>query len=276
MTDATVPRGAYGLSFPGLEDADALLPALAAWPRVRIERRLGRIERRPRHHGRQRVEIPLVAAGRLVLDRRGPTATFTTGSPLSDDQLVHPYLAPVGAYVGGWLGREAFHAGAFVTGGRAWALLGTREAGKSTTLARLSGGGYPVVTDDILVVDGGCALAGPRCLDLREETVRRLGVAADARCAGRDGRWRFGLADIEPEPPLAGWIFLSWGAGLTMTSLPPAERLVRLARHHTRGASGRRGALLELARLPAWELSRPRDWKLLPDACERMIELASR
>ena len=42
-----------------------------------------------------------------------------------------------------WLGRESFHAGGFVVGGKTWGILGGRGSGKSTTVARLALAGAP-------------------------------------------------------------------------------------------------------------------------------------
>src|SRR3712207_8347650 len=47
-----------------------------------------------------------------------------------------------------------------------------RSAGKSTLLAWLVLSGQPIVSDDQLVLDAGAVYAGPRCVDLRPETVR--------------------------------------------------------------------------------------------------------
>ena len=130
---------------------------------------------------------------------------------MSDQALVHPYLAPAAAVIARWLGREPFHAGAFALDGGAWGVLGEREAGKSSLLAWLSLQGRSVVCDDMLVVAGDTVFAGPRSVDLRRETAVRLGAGEELGMIGARERWRVGLPPIEPEVPLAGWVFLEWG-----------------------------------------------------------------
>ncbi|HSP36896.1 MAG TPA: hypothetical protein VLR26_04000, partial [Frankiaceae bacterium] len=106
--------------------------------------------------------VLLLADGRhLEMDRHAGTARFY-GPPLEVDRLAHPYLAPVATTFNRWLGRETFHAGAFVVAGQAWVVAGVRTAGKSTLLAALADRGIPVLSDDITITDGTVAYAGPR------------------------------------------------------------------------------------------------------------------
>ena len=91
--------------------------------------------------GPDEATFPLLRGGSLVLRREERVATFTTPFRISDEELAHPHLAPVGAIFALWAGRESLHAGAFVADGRAWGVLGTREAGKSTLLAALHAAG---------------------------------------------------------------------------------------------------------------------------------------
>ena len=276
MSVATLPRGAYGLTVRGLERSEILVPSPGdAWPTVRIEQDRIDGESPPTSMTADRAELRLLGGSQLVLERRRRVATFLTPEPLDDDELAHPYLAPVGAVFAGWLGREAFHAGAFAAGGGAWALLGEKEDGKSTTLAWLALAGCAVLTDDILVVEGRTALAGPRCVDLREPAARRLGLMDRAGAARSGERRRLPLPPIESEAPLRGWIFLTWGDRVELTPLRPPERLVRLARHHNGRVSSNETALLDLAVLGAWELRRPRNWELLPEIGERLLDLAA-
>ena len=107
---------------------------------------------------------------------------------------MHPYLAPVALVMARWLGREGFHGGGIVAGGGVWGVLGDKTAGKSTTLAWLAREGVGVVSDDVLVIDGGTALAGPRSVDLREEAAERLGVGEPMGRVGQRERWRFSAA----------------------------------------------------------------------------------
>jgi hypothetical protein len=264
------------LTILGLERATALLPVAGRrWPAVRVERELLDGEPGPPRIGDERVELRLVGGGQLALDRERRVATFRTPRLLDDEELAHPYLAPVGSYFAGWLGREALHAGAFFAGGGVWALVGAKADGKSTTLAWLALAGCPVLTDDVLVLDGESALAGPRCLDLREETAIELGLADHSGQARGGERWRLPLSAIEPELPFRGFVFLSWAEQVELLPVRPADRLARLAASRNARAAKEPVGLLDLARLPAFELRRPRAWAALPEAGGRLLALAA-
>jgi hypothetical protein len=174
------------------------------------------------------------------------------------------------------MGRESMHAGAFAAGGQAVGVVGTREAGKSSTLAWLAHAGVDVLCDDMLIVDGDAPLAGPRSIDLRADAAQRLGVGEAIGMTGARERWWLRLGPTGDRPVLRGWVFLAWGERVAVRSLPASERLPRLAgQRGLRLPPARPDALLELTSLPAWELSRPRDWASLPEAADRLLELAS-
>ncbi|MEU8288653.1 hypothetical protein AB0C01_30395 [Micromonospora sp. NPDC048905] len=260
----TPGRAVYGLLVHGVDEASELPPADGAtlgWPAVRV----CQVDAPPP------APVPLndargtriLADGRtLSVDRLRGTATFY-GPPLAPDVLAHPYLAPVATTVSRWAGRETFHSGAFVLAGRAWAVLGPRTAGKSSLLAALAARGLPILTDDILVVDGVDAFAGPRCVDLRQPVP---GVGLPTRPVRAGTLLRVGLPPIAPRVRLGGWLFPRWGAALTLTRLSGAALLARLAGQRSFGQlPSDPAALLSLAALPAWELTRPRDWAALDD-----------
>lgn len=265
--------GVYGLQLRGVDARCALLGrAERRWARVDVVRRQGEVPWASADVGGDRTEFPLVGGGRLVMDRPTRRAVFVTPGALPDAELVHPYLAPAAATFARWDGREAFHAGAFACGDRVWALVGDRTSGKSTTLACMARGGYKVVCDDLLVVDSGMVFAGPRCIDLRSSAARRLGVT-DEVSRERPQRWRLMLQEVSPELPLAGWVFLEWGAEVAMTKVPVRERLSRLASHRSVLVEpADPGALLALAALPAWTLTRPRTWRSLDRAVGRLTQ----
>jgi hypothetical protein len=189
---------------------------------------------------------------------------------------VHPYLAPAAAVIARWMGRESMHAGAFAVDGRALGVVGTREAGKSSTLAWLARDGIDVLCDDMLIVDGPRPLAGPRSIDLRRDAAERLGAGEPIGVTGARERWRLRLAPLARGATLAGWVFLAWGERVEVRQLPGPERLARLAAERgLRLPPARPDALLELTSLPAWELRRPRGWESLPAAADRLLALAS-
>jgi hypothetical protein len=256
----------------GLATSALLTDPPPGWPEVRIEWR--ELSGGPPDETIEdgRVSVGLLDGGHLVLDRESRTATYLTRAHTDGTELVHPHLSGVASVFGSWLGRRALHAGAFAFEGRAWAVLGEAEAGKSTLLTALHQQGHPVLADDMLIVDGAKALAGPRCIDLRTPAADRLGVEEDLSPARHGTRQRLALPQVDGETPFAGWISLGWGDRAEIRRLSAGERLRRLA-------SQRRGlavlqdpqGLLELASLPALELRRPRRFDLLLPAIRRML-----
>lgn len=172
-----------------------------------------------------------------------------------------------------WQGRESFHAGAVAVGDVAWGFVGERGAGKSATLAALSARGHTIVCDDMLVLDQTTALAGPRCIDLRQDAAKALGMGVPLGCIGTRERWRVEIAPVEPELELRGWIFLEWGAATEVASVSASERLGRLlAQRGTRLPPRDDTALLDVARLPGRLLRRPRAFRSLPETLDRLLE----
>ena len=211
--------------------------------------------------------LELVTGGFLVLDRRQGTATFEVPVLIDPQELVHPYLVPAAAGFCSWVGREAYHAGAFVADRRAWAVVGDKEGGKSTLLAVLAQRGHPVLSDDLLVLDDRTVRQGPRLIDLRRPTAEHLGLGEPLESAREGGRWRVRLAPT-PDVDLAGWIFLRWGDTVEMKKVGPSDRIARLLAL----APTRAEAVVSLAALPAFELVRPRSWDSLPGAIDRLLE----
>jgi hypothetical protein len=254
--------------------ASLLVEAPPDWQRLQVAWRRwaggGPREDRVWEH---RIELVLQTGGWVDIQRLEPRAVFHVPAPLDDGALVHPYLAPVAALTARWFGRESFHAGAVVIAGGAWALVGDKGAGKSSTLAHLSLSGYDVVTDDMLIVDEGRALAGPRCLDLRAETAARLDLGTPLGVVGDRERWRMQLGPLAPRVPLRGWIVLSWHDRTEVSAVHGAKRLAVLGRHRAvRLPSSRPEVLLELSSLPVLELRRPHRWDALPEAAERLLD----
>lgn len=261
-------RGVYGLWVRGLDRVVELMPGdgpTGNEPVVEVRQDAGGHPPPPVPPDARRAVLQLAEGRHLALDRDRRTATFY-GPTLTDDLLAHPYLGAVASTFHRWAGLESFHAGAFLRSGRAWAVLGPRTAGKSSLLAVLASRGVPVVSDDLLVVDGVAGFAGPRCVDLRQPIP---GLAIEARPVRGDTRLRVGLPPVAAQVPLGGWFFLHWGEALALRPLPATELLARLA--GTRlwpGLRSEPARLLALATLPAWDLLRPRDWGAVGDTCE--------
>jgi hypothetical protein len=266
--------GCYGFRLRGLGDAHGMLvEAPATWPILEVRRAplagdgptLDQI-------GPDRAELVL-QRGWLELDRSARLATFRFESPLPDRDLVHPYLAPAAAVAARWAGRDSFHAGAVVVGGGAWAVLGDKENGKSTTLAWLALNGHPVLADDLLVVAGDAALAGPRCIDLRRDSAAHLGAGEPLGVVGQRERWRLALRAVPAEVPLRGFVTLGWDRELALEPLRGAERLLALLPGRTVQVPPMQpGGMVDLSSLPVWRLRRPRRWEALPDAAALLLD----
>jgi hypothetical protein len=276
--DPATQIGAYGLRLAGLDAAALLLvPARPEWPLFKVASKPGRASSRYDRVGDDRACLALQNGGEIEIDRTPGRIVFRLPDEIEAPELVHPYLAPAAAVIAPWFGRESFHAGAFVTGGGVWALVGEREAGKSSTLAWLALRGYDVVCDDILVVEGMSAFAGPRSIDLRGEAARYLGAGEPLGTVGVRERWRVQLGPVAEELTMRGWVFLAWSERVEAAPLSGAERLRRLfANRGARLPPTRPALLLDLADLPGWELRRPPGWGSLPAAGERLLEIVAR
>lgn len=256
-----LPGGAYGIGLDGLAAGSSrLAPAPATWPVVTL--RLEHGGEPPAAVGTEQALVPLAsdAAAAVLVDGAAHTATLFADREPDAEAIAHPLASVIASTYSRMLGREVLHGGAAVgPDGCAWALLADRGGGKSTTLAALALAGWPVLADDLVVVDGGVAFRGPRCIDLRAPARDALGVR-ESTVDVRGDRGRLALGDVDAEVPLTGLIFLEWGPELTVERLGPAERMRRLARHRAGGAAaGRPEAALALAALPAFELRRPRE-----------------
>ena len=196
-----------------------------------------------------------------------PAGSRTTNSSIRTSR-------PTAAVVSHWAGRLSFHAGGFVAGGGVWALVGEREAGKSSALAWLARTGIDVIADDVLVLEGEHAYTGPRSIDLREETAERFGIGTALGMVGTRPRWRVVLPQMAPTVPFRGWIFLSWGKEIEARVLSARECLPRLLRNLTlRVDAGDPATVLRLATLSSLSFSRPRDWAALEDSMHALLAL---
>jgi hypothetical protein len=271
-TDRTARMGCYGFRVSGLPDAaDLLLEAAPTWPELAVAR--AEPDGEPPVHdqvGDDRARLPLAGGGWMEVTPG--TVTFRAVRRRPDGDLVHPYLAPGAALAARWAGRDSFHAGALVAGGGAWCVLGGKEDGKSTLLAWLALHGHQVLSDDLLVVDGGEAMAGPRCVDLREEAAGRLGTGDALGVVGVRERWRVRLGPAPAAVPLRGWVLLEWGDALAVEPVRGPDRLLALPPHRSvQLAPAAPETLLALSSLPVWRFRRPRRWDAIGDGAERLL-----
>lgn len=272
---AEIARGAYGIRIAGVGAADTMLvEAQPDWPTLRIVSELADPPVMEETVGEGQAVLRLKTGGRLTLDRQRGIARYSIPRRLTDEEIVHPFLAPAAAVVSHWEGRLSFHAGAFVSDGGVWAVVGDREAGKSSTLAWLALSGHPVLADDVLVLDGRSAFTGPRAIDLREETADRFAIGAALGVVGSRRRWRVTLPQLAARIPFRGWTFLGWSDSLNVRRMGAAECMQRLVASLTlRVNASNPERLLELATLPAWELQRPRDWDRLDEGVQSLLAI---
>lgn len=277
MTRGSPRLGVYGLHLPGLGAAARLLvPAPPDWPTWQLLHQVpeGEVED---------LELETVTATRArlrlrpgvaELDRdRGATTLVVPLRP-GDVEIVHPLLAGTAGVAAWWRGQLSLHAGGFVSQGRAWGVLGAKGMGKSSTLAALSEDGVEVVTDDVMVMDAGRALAGPRCIDLRRETAELLGKGEPLGVIGARERWRLPLPAVAPQVEVAGWVVLGWGPDVALEEVEaPLDRLQTLASSLSlRLPPASTQDLLDCAALPMLRLTRPRHLDAMPAALAAMLE----
>lgn len=280
MSPAPPPRpdsGAYGLVVEGLRgDPGALglqaVPPDTGWPTVRLVWRRMTGRRPPAHAvDDDGATILLIGGGYAQVERASGTATIHTAEAIDEHDLVHPYLGLPAGVVASWHGRTSFHGGGVIVGARAWGVLGDREAGKTTLLAHLHRHGVGVLADDMVVVEGAVAFAGPRTLDLRPATAERWRGGDEIVVVRGGERTRLRLPAAPPVLPFAGWVLLEEGDVVEVTAVEPAERFEHLARQHMMGVN-RPAAVLDLLTLPMWRLRRPRRWDALDATADRLLE----
>jgi hypothetical protein len=256
--------------------AAALLSEVAPdAPLLRIERRVAVPRIAGSGIGEDRAQFELLDEDALALELwRDPLrARFSAASPPDDQALIHPFLSLAAATAAYWLGWDALHSGAFRLGDSAWAVLGDRGAGKSSTLCGLAKQGVDVLTDDLLVVADGYVLAGPNSIDLRAETAHHLSVGDYLGIVGARERWRVVTPTSPCRTRLAGFVTLSWGEQVDLRPVPASRRVEMLLAGSTLGLpSPTPRRLLELAALPAWELRRPKRWAAQRAAGDLLVE----
>lgn len=273
-TEVVAPeRAAYGFRIAGIEDGRSLaVRGAGSWPQLSIERHLAS---GPDPTGdsvtesRASIQTP---AATLILDRAQARVEVHSRASVPNPDLIHPCLWPAAAVFARWGGAETLHAGAFIApDGGAWALLGDRSAGKSSLLAALALAGRQVLADDLVVVDGGDCFAGPRCIDLRAQTVAALGLERRTFAVRSTERRRLILSPADGRARLRGFVHLAWGAEVSVEPVTPAESLGLLVDHRRVSMLGANvDQLLDLAGLPAVRLRRPQSWDALPRACEKL------
>jgi hypothetical protein len=132
------------------------------------------------------------------------------------------------------------------------------------------------VADDIVVLSDGNALAGPRCLDVRDDASAHLDAGTPASMPREGGRNRVVLPPLRSEVPLRGLVYLEWGDSVGVERVPATERIQRLVvqrqgvRIHNDPVD-----VLDLAALPALVLTRPSGLDALDEAGQALLQAVS-
>lgn len=270
--------GTYGLRLNGPDsDIPGLGPASCFWPTLRVDR----LPRDPAASGETpgtilvsatQARLWIIHGDRIEMDRDPLVARMYTARPLSDDALIHPYLALPAAIANRWLGRHVLHGAAFLLDDRAWGVTADKGGGKSTTVAHLLSRGLTVLSDDLLMIEGETVYAGPRSIDLRDEAAGTYGGEALGFLGSRD-RWRLRPPEAPGEAPLAGFVTLAWGDRLSLERLDARASLEHVSEHSFMGPTPEEAAAtLTLASLPTWRLTRPRGLDGLTEGIDRLLE----
>ena len=216
-------------------------------------------------------------ADSLEVRRNPPSITLGFAEQTTPEALVHPLLTGPMSILARWRGDLTLHAGAFFADDRAWAVMGEREAGKSTALAQLAARGCPLLADDLLVLDEGIVRAGPSCIDLRPDVAARAeGALALGEIGGRP-RYRLPTSHGPARAELAGFFLMSWGhdPAVSIEQVPASEALKIVYEQEYIGLMGPAdpGKVLDLLGVPMWRVRRPADWSFTEETAEKMLEI---
>jgi hypothetical protein len=277
-------KGAYGfrLSYQGEDNGDQLDDLLEmdpSVPHVAVSWR----------HAETTVDVEEVSEDRVVYGSRGATTFqvdrdpasihFELPLPVVPGALVHPLLTVGISVHARWRGDITLHAGAFETPAGAWAVMGSRQAGKSALLAALAGRGCPVVADDLLTIQDREVWAGPTCVDLRPDAAGRFESVHYLGIVGGRPRFRMSTPPGRPRLPLRGLFVLDWHEMPTIEAAPmdARERLHWVYRQEYISLVGwpEPEKLVPLLGLPAWRLTRPPDWTATQDVIDRVLEITN-
>jgi hypothetical protein len=223
--------------------------------------------------------VMLRERGKSLLDvrRDPPSIALDFAETVTPEVVVHPVLTPPIAILARWRGDLTLHAGSFFANDRAWAVVGAREAGKSTTLARLAERGYPLLADDLLVLDEDVVRAGPACIDLRPDVAERMPEARPLGEVGNRPRYRLTAPPGPPRAKIGGFFLMDWSedASFELELIPPTDALRVVYEQEYMGLMGpaEPGKILDLLGTPMWRVRRPRDWRVEDECINRILEV---
>jgi hypothetical protein len=234
---------------------------------------------------RNRIEPESISLGEprgSLLEVRREPASITVEFPnaTTPEALVHPLLALPISILARWRGDLTLHAGGFFAAGRAWGMIGVREAGKSTMLAKLAQSGCPLLADDLLVLDDGVVRAGPACIDLRPDVAERIPGARFLGEVGERPRYRLATPHGPSRAELGGLFLLEWseGSAIEVEPVPASEALQVIHKQEYIGVLGPTDPkkVMQLLATPVWRLRRPRDWTSTDEAVAAVLDVTAR
>jgi hypothetical protein len=278
VTSGPQRRGAWGWQWHGFDDMGTVLNAApATWPDVAVRVSCGSAgldgPTSPPYREATRATFTLRGGGTIDIHADPRRVHLRLPRPVPPECVAQPHLASAAATFGTWAGFGVLHGGAFVYEGRAWALLGDKGRGKSTTLAELAIAGCAVLADDLVIWREGHLLAGPRGVDLRARAASVLGVARPLGIVGSRERWRLDLPDVPSAVTFAGLIRLEWGPEPKLRPLKLDERLsLVLASAPIPVARQATVATLDLAAGSGVAWTRPKDWSCLRDSVRMLLD----
>jgi hypothetical protein len=140
-------------------------------------------------------------------------------------------------------------------------------------LAWLVKSGYPIVCDDILVVDNDQAMAGPRCIDLRQGAADYFQLGTYIGRLGTRERWRAQVPPVPATSPFRGWVVPAWADDVRVEPVPAAQRLPLLvAQRGLQVPETDDGKWLDLLTRPMTSFQRPQDWSAVDTAMTRLLD----
>lgn len=275
--------GAYGfrLNYPDTLDRSELVdlvPLDASVPEIRVLWRYATTIVDVEEIGADRVLYGIRGATTYDVRRDPPLVRMDFPAPVPPGALVHPLLTIGMSIHARWRGDVTLHAGAFETPAGAWGVIGAREAGKSSILASIGQRGLPIVADDLLTIEDGEVWAGPSCVDLRPDTADHFPEARYLGFVGNRPRYRLGTRHGSARVPMRGFFLLDWHAEprVAIEPLSADLRLRSLYRQEYIRLVGysEPTKLVPLVALPAWRVSRPRDWSATAETVDRVLAIA--
>lgn len=165
-----------------------------------------------------------------------------TSAPGVEEQVLRLFI--LGSGIGVLLHQQnklVLHASAVAVNGGAVAFIGDKGWGKSTTAAAMMSKGYPLITDDLLVIenvpesDAAWVLPGYPQVKLWPDVFESLGYEAEnfprSRPELEKRSHSFEIAFIDHPVPLKSIYLLGAGEELAAVPLPGQVALMQLIRH---------------------------------------------